>query len=86
MYDEIYQLELETGSWEEVGRMREGRASHAVSQINFTQVEQFCSPQCQQEDQFTCSDSGKCIHITLQCNQSKDCEDGSDELDCGDQT
>ena len=43
VHDEIYQLESGTGSWVEVGKMRQGRSSHAVSEINYSEVEQFCS-------------------------------------------
>lgn len=85
--DEIYRLEpdIETGRWVEVGKMREGRFSHGVSLINYSEVEQFCTAQCYEEDQFTCRDSRKCIEKSLRCNQSDDCDEGSggsDEVDC----
>ena len=32
--------------------------------------------------QFQCSD-GKCIESSLKCNLQHDCNDGSDEKDCG---
>ena len=34
------------------------------------------------EDEFECG-SGECIDVTLLCNANDDCEDGSDEADCG---
>ena len=53
VHDEIYQLESGTGSWVEVGKMRQGRSSHAVSEINYKEVKQFCTTQCDEEDQST---------------------------------
>ena len=58
VHDEIYQLEIETGSWVEVGKMREGRSSHAVSEINYSVVEQFCSDDCDEgSGEVDCSSS-----------------------------
>ena len=45
VHDEIYQLSG-NGSWVEVGKMREGRSSHGVSEINYSEVEQYCSNDC----------------------------------------
>ena len=33
------------------------------------------------DDEFTCDD-GSCINMSLKCDASVDCEDGSDEKDC----
>ena len=40
--DEIYKLDTETNSWELVGRMKTGRRYHAVSVINYRDVEEYC--------------------------------------------
>ena len=41
--NKIYRLDVENDeTWVEVGEMREARASHAVSLINYSDVEQFC--------------------------------------------
>ena len=32
--------------------------------------------------EFTCN-NGQCIHIELQCDEKQNCQDGSDEINCG---
>lgn len=40
-------------------------------------------PLCDPETEFTCGD-GKCVDISGRCDRTKyDCEDGTDEYDCG---
>lgn len=34
------------------------------------------------KDQFACSDNKSCIPLHLRCNDSPDCPDESDEVDC----
>ena len=41
----------------------------------------FIFPGCD-SDQFTCS-NGQCITGTWVCDKDEDCDDGSDEVDCG---
>ena len=41
--DEIYQLDTETNSWVEVGRMKTGRHYHGLSVINYSEVAEFCT-------------------------------------------
>ena len=40
--NEIYQLDTETNTWVEVGRMKTARNSHGLSTIEFSKVLQFC--------------------------------------------
>ena len=40
--DEIYQLDTETNTWVEVGRMKRARESHGLSTIEFRDVAQLC--------------------------------------------
>ena len=40
--DEIYQLDTETNSWVEVGKMKTARDGHGLSTIEFSDIGQFC--------------------------------------------
>ena len=40
--NEIYQLDTETNTWVEVGRMKTARGDHALSTIEFSMVGEFC--------------------------------------------
>jgi len=40
--DEIYQLDTETNTWVEVGRMKTPRYVHGLSTVRFSEVVQFC--------------------------------------------
>lgn len=35
------------------------------------------------EEQYKCPNSPKCLSLTAVCDGRKDCDDGSDEKDCG---
>ena len=52
---EIYRLDVK--SWEEVSKMRQARASHAVSLIDYNLVEQFCTEESTESDD---EGSGNC--------------------------
>ena len=39
---------------------------------------------CDEATEFRCSD-GKCININWKCDGDKDCDDNSDEQNCGNQ-
>ena len=41
----------------------------------------YYSPQCQ-ENEFRCKSDGICVPGAFQCDDQKDCDDGSDEKDC----
>ena len=40
--DEIYQLDTETNTWVEVGRMKTARDGHGLSTIEFLKIAEFC--------------------------------------------
>ena len=62
--------------------MKNERRHHAVGVIIYKEVEQFCTAQCFEEDQYSC-DNGECIHKSGECNGvPRDCLDGSDEKNC----
>ena len=35
------------------------------------------------EFQFQCHSNGACVDLSAKCNRRADCDDGSDEADCG---
>ena len=41
--DEILEFDPVNGEWKEVTKMKEARAHHAVSVIDYSEVEQFCN-------------------------------------------
>ena len=40
--DNIWQFDSEAGQWTELGRLQTARRDHAVSVVNFYEVEPFC--------------------------------------------
>ena len=41
--DEILEFDPVNGKWKEVGKMKKARYSHAVSVIEYSEVEQLCN-------------------------------------------
>ena len=42
-YDEILEFDPVNGKWKEVGKMKKARYYHAVSVIEYSEVEQLCN-------------------------------------------
>ena len=38
---------------------------------------------CHLTKEFTCSDNGGCVSRDVECDGKRDCEDNSDEIQCG---
>lgn len=52
--------------------------------IGFSIVYLMCMAEsCDKDTEFKCHSDEKCIDASLRCNQAFDCDDQSDELNCG---